>query len=320
MNVGVLLGEPSDWLIDIDIDHPRAVELAAQFLPPTPLVFGRAGKPKSHYLYKVSRPCASKRFASRSAGMIVELRSTGLQTVFPPSTHESGEVIQWLDQSQEPAEIDPEDLLDTVRSLADAVKVELGEKAATRGRQKEAVRHDASQPPSEPVVIEMAERARRCHEVLMRLKISDTNDGSRRLFAAACRCVEHDLDDETAMEAIGRYAHERPFRVRWTPSDIRNRLRDAEKRCQRGQALQVAADGSSAIGSREPATGRLILSPSRTLPTAKSFVREFHMHPDGKTLAHYAGLLMDWRENRYAEVEDGAAKHLLQAWLHEAMR
>ena len=320
MNVGVLLGEPSNWLIDIDIDHPRAVELAPQFLPATPSVFGRAGKPKSHYLYRVSRPCASKRFASRSAGMIVELRSTGLQTVFPPSAHPSGEAIEWIDESQEPAEVDPEDLLDAAGSLADAVKIELGEKAAPRSRQKEAGRHNVSQPATEPAVIDMAERARRCHEALLRLKISDTNDGSRRLFAAACRCVEHDLDDDTAIEAIERYAGERPFRFSWSANDIRKRLRDAEKRCQRGQALRVAADGSSAIGSREPASGRLVLSLSRTLPTAESFVREFHMHPDGKTLAHYAGLLMSWQENRYCEVEDGAAKNLLQAWLHEAMR
>ena len=32
-NIGVLLGEPSGWLVDVDLDHPRAVELADQFLP-----------------------------------------------------------------------------------------------------------------------------------------------------------------------------------------------------------------------------------------------------------------------------------------------
>ena len=28
-NIGVLLGEPSGWLIDVDLDHPRAVDLAS---------------------------------------------------------------------------------------------------------------------------------------------------------------------------------------------------------------------------------------------------------------------------------------------------
>ena len=37
-------------------------------------------------------------------------------------------------------------------------------------------------------------------------------------------------------------------------------------------------------------------------------------------LAHYAGLLMEWQKNRYIEVEDGAAKHVLQSWLHDALR
>jgi Bifunctional DNA primase/polymerase, N-terminal len=47
-NIGVLLGEPSGWLIDVDLDHPLAVELAAQFLPATAAVFGRGSKRRSH--------------------------------------------------------------------------------------------------------------------------------------------------------------------------------------------------------------------------------------------------------------------------------
>ena len=34
--------------------------------------------------------------------MIVELRSTGTQTVFPPSTHESGEAIEFVDPAAQP--------------------------------------------------------------------------------------------------------------------------------------------------------------------------------------------------------------------------
>lgn len=81
-NIGVLLGEPSGWLIDIDLDHPRAVELAPSMLPPTPAVFGRESKKRSHWIYFASAPVATKKWKSKSAGMIVELRSTGGQTVF----------------------------------------------------------------------------------------------------------------------------------------------------------------------------------------------------------------------------------------------
>src|SRR4051812_43541815 len=52
-NIGVLQGEPSGWLVDVDLDHPRAVALADEYLPATPLVFGRANKPRSHRLYRV---------------------------------------------------------------------------------------------------------------------------------------------------------------------------------------------------------------------------------------------------------------------------
>ena len=115
-NISVLLGEPSGWLIDVDLDHRRAVELAPQFLPPTALVFGRPGKPRSHWLFRVTAPLVTKKFSSRSSGMIVEVRSTGTHTVFPPSVHEMGEPITWDDEQQLPAEVEPELLLESAAS------------------------------------------------------------------------------------------------------------------------------------------------------------------------------------------------------------
>ena len=41
--------------------------------------------------------------------MLLELRSTGGQTVFPGSTHESGEAVEWHEDG-DPAEVDPEQL------------------------------------------------------------------------------------------------------------------------------------------------------------------------------------------------------------------
>ena len=43
-NLGVLLGEPSSLLVDVDLDHDLALELADEYLPPTGAVFGRAGR------------------------------------------------------------------------------------------------------------------------------------------------------------------------------------------------------------------------------------------------------------------------------------
>jgi len=320
LNIGVLMGEPSGWLVDVDLDHLRAVELAPQFLPPTTLVFGRPGKPRSHWLYRVAAPLVTEKFSSKSSGMIVEVRSTGTQTVFPPSVHESGESITWEDENQQPAEVDPEALIESAKGLAHAVLVELGEKRPARERKK---RRTAKPEPHEPTTQAPSvpeDRAARCLAAMLRTGIVDQQDGSRRLFTAACRAVEHDLDDAAAVDVIRQYAGQRPFPRTWTDDEIVQRLRDAEQHCRRGQAMELAADGCVPLGNREPQSGKLVLSPTRTLPTAESFTREFHLHPQGRTIHCYAGVLTEWRDNRYCELEDDAVKKVLQAWLHDALR
>lgn len=74
------------------------------------------------------------------------------------------------------------------------------------------------------------------------------------------------------------------------------------------------------LGQFDPATGRLVLSPRRTLPTAEAYTREFNLHADGRTLHGYGGLLMEWRGNRYCQVEEDWIKQRLQPWLHKALR
>ncbi len=118
-NVGVILGAASGGLADIDLDCMEAIDLAAEVLPPTRSIFGRPSKPASHLLYRVSEPCPSKKFADPvSGGMIVELRGDGgLQTVFPPSTHPSGERVAW-EVDDEPARLDYAELRTAVAKLA----------------------------------------------------------------------------------------------------------------------------------------------------------------------------------------------------------
>ncbi len=74
------------------------------------------------------------------------------------------------------------------------------------------------------------------------------------------------------------------------------------------------------LGQKDPASGRLVLSPRRTLPTAEAYAREFNQHTDGRTLHGYGGLLMEWRGNRYCQVEEEWLKQRLQPWLHKALR
>jgi len=95
LNIGILLGEPSSNLVDIDIDVHEALPFADAFLPNS-AVFGRSGKRDSHRLYFC--PTETKKFGykrEKQAVSLIEIRSTGCQTVFPGSIHECGEQIQW---------------------------------------------------------------------------------------------------------------------------------------------------------------------------------------------------------------------------------
>jgi hypothetical protein len=230
-NISILIGEPSDWIVDVDLDHPRCVALADQFLPPTPAIFGRPSKPRSHREYHVSAPVASKTFKSKSAGMLVELRSTGLQTVFPPSTHECGEPITWETDGAEPAVVDPEVLLAALERLATAVRVELGERAAPKAPKSPAPKSAAG---GRPARAKSAGTVAACVDAMLRMNMVDHHDGSGRLFAAACRVVEHDLSDADGVAAICEYARQKPFPREWNDKELLDRIHDAENKTQRG--------------------------------------------------------------------------------------
>jgi P4 family phage/plasmid primase-like protien len=119
MNIGVLLGEPSGWLADVDLDCAEARKLASYYLPPTGKVFGRESAPKSHRIYrsKIQRTVELK--DPETGDMVVELRSTGAQTIFPGSTHTSGEPIEWAEDG-DPGLAHPPRLIEAVELLAAA--------------------------------------------------------------------------------------------------------------------------------------------------------------------------------------------------------
>lgn len=127
-NIGILLGEMSNGLTDIDLDAPEAVKLADLFLPKTEAVFGRDSKPRSHRLYitngakteKFNDPLLVRKSKDEEdKACLVEIRYTGGQTLFPASVHPSGEFILWQSEG-EPLEIQIKDLRRAVAKLAGA--------------------------------------------------------------------------------------------------------------------------------------------------------------------------------------------------------
>lgn len=84
-NVGGLWGAPSGWLVDVDLDWDEATLAAPRLLPET-FVYGRRSRPSSHYIYRCEGLETFKRVPFKDS-IIVEVRSTGTQSVLPPSIH-----------------------------------------------------------------------------------------------------------------------------------------------------------------------------------------------------------------------------------------
>lgn len=134
-NLGVLLGDASQGLIDIDLDSTEAATLADGFLPVTRMIHGRKSSPKSHYWYRVEGwpvkvtpfydPVEKSRQLSgqdydKDRLVLIEIRGNGGQTLLPPSVHPSGESYQWWEGWHSPAVVPYSEIEQQVRWLAAA--------------------------------------------------------------------------------------------------------------------------------------------------------------------------------------------------------
>ncbi len=124
VNVGLKCGSPSQGLVDVDIDDRRALKIADRFLPPTELRHGRAASRNSHRWYAIDGDLGSTcqfRDPTKQEGddktMLIEYRSTGAQTVVPPSVHPSGEALSW-DEFGVPTAVAAGSLQQAVRQVA----------------------------------------------------------------------------------------------------------------------------------------------------------------------------------------------------------
>lgn len=132
-NIGVQLGTASGNLRDVDLDCQEAIAAAPYLLPPTGAIFGRASARNSHYLYvaddfaeaidvatlNFDDPAPSPDRKARLCELRVGGGAKGAQTVFPGSTHEEGEAIDW-EVAGEPQRVDGTHLLRCVGRVASA--------------------------------------------------------------------------------------------------------------------------------------------------------------------------------------------------------
>ena len=125
-NIGFILGTKSGDLTDIDLDTEEAVKLAPRLLSETPWIFGRKSRPSSHYLY-ICKGIKTQKFISpgKDGGVILEVRSSGAQTMAPGSLHPDEEYVSWESEWEEcdPEGIDQENLIFHCQTLAAACLV-----------------------------------------------------------------------------------------------------------------------------------------------------------------------------------------------------
>ncbi|MEX2388495.1 MAG: DUF3987 domain-containing protein [Phycisphaeraceae bacterium] len=223
-NIGVLLGEPSGWLVDVDLDHPAAVALARDYLPPTEAVFGREGKPASHYLYRLKSPAQTVKFQTTARTMLAEFRSTGCQTIFPGSVHTSGEAIRW-DSEGEPSEVDPAILLDALRLLAEDTAEQIGE--PLKGQPMKP--NTTMQKPGE----QTGGDPERAWRYIVKVPDAISNQrGHDAAFRAACECFRFGLSDGEARKIMQRFNAEKCVPP-WSERELDHKIDDARTEVDR---------------------------------------------------------------------------------------
>ena len=112
-NVGVVLGEASGGLTDIDLDCPEAEHAGGRSLPKT-LTSGRGNKVRHHWY--VATGSVSFKFKDTNGDVLVEVRSDGHQTV-AFGKHPSGERYEWINDL-EPLEIEAHELRSAAARVA----------------------------------------------------------------------------------------------------------------------------------------------------------------------------------------------------------
>ena len=215
-NIGLLLGEPSGWLVDVDLDCPEAVELASQYLPRTGARSGRASSPGSHWWYISAGAASKKHYFPGTKQTIAEIRSTGAQTVVGPSTHPSGDVYDPLDG--EPAGVEPGALALAVGALAEAVARQRGGGAQTSGPRASPVRG------GEAVVA-------RAEAYLDRIPPAISGSGGHNQTYAAATALVHGfaLEPEAALRLLLERYNPR-CEPPWSDKELRHKVEDARSK------------------------------------------------------------------------------------------
>lgn len=250
-NIGLILGEPSGWLVDVDCVEARAI--AANHLPPTPAKTGRPGAVESHWWNYATGAETVQNRDPVTRQMIVELRSTGGQTVVGPSIHPSGQQYDVL--TGKPAVVPAEMLTACVEALARRV-IELrhGEQPVQSVRNPDAQTVDRHRVES-PTDVEC-----RALAYLDKLPPAISGNGGHAATYAAATVLVHgfEIDPERALALLLDHYNPR-CEPPWTEKELRHKVISAATKPhhqprgwllnqERDQPIDTGVDISALLG------------------------------------------------------------------------
>lgn len=224
-NIGLILGEPSGGLVDVDLDCAEARAIAGDYLPPTPAKTGRAGAPNSHWWYYADGTGTKQHREPGTRKMIVELRNTGAQTVVGPSLHPSGERYDVL--AGEPAIVPGPMLAACVEALARRVIEIRGTDSSKEPVRNESPRHVVNSHRS----LGPADVERRALAYLDRMDPAISGQGGHSATYAAATALVHgfQLSPDRALAILLEHYNPR-CEPPWSERELRHKVDDAASR------------------------------------------------------------------------------------------
>ena len=220
-NIGLILGEPSGWLVDVDLDCVEARAIAANYLPATSAKSGRAGARESHWWYIAEGAKTVQHRDPVTKQMIVELRSTGGQTVVGPSIHPTGQQYEVL--TGEPSIVSAAELTACVAELAKhVIELRHGNQPAEPVRTSNVPTVDRHRADS-PTDVE-----RRALAYLDKLPPAISGNGGHAATYTAATVLVHgfEIDPERALALLLDHFNPR-CEPPWTEKELRHKVTSA---------------------------------------------------------------------------------------------
>lgn len=299
-NIGIILGEPSGWLVDVDLDCPEAIEMADRFLPPTGMISGREASPNSHRWF-IAVGAVTKQHRDRvTKKMVIELRSTGAQTVVGPSVHPDGDRYEMLEG--EPTPVSAEMLRACVDALYEAVqKLRHGESRAREGWKDSARPSTRSNVDSDDVL-------RRATAYLDAIPGAVSGHGGHPQTYTAATTMVHGfgLDPEVAFQLL-RTRYNPRCDPPWTEKELWHKINDAATKPHERPHRWLADRPISSPASSNVDGANDSPEPLTDLGNAERFARMFG---DQVRFCHATGKWLAWDKCRWRDDDEGTPLRL----------